>query len=182
MSHPLPSLGDLFRGFARIGLSGFGGVLPFARRTVVEERRWLTPKEFNGLLGLCQFLPGPNVVNLSVCVGARFHGAAGAVVAPLGLIGAPFVLILLLALAYDQWGHLPLVQDMLRGVAAAGVGLLFSMAIKMAKNLHEPRVYLPFSAIIVVAILILRLPLPPVMLSLLAVSASLAAWRAARRG
>ena len=36
----------LFWGFLKIGLSGFGGVLPFARRTLVERERWLTEHEF----------------------------------------------------------------------------------------------------------------------------------------
>ena len=73
-----PSCGELARGFCEIGLLGFGGVLPWARWMVVEQRRWLTGAEFTDLLALCQFLPGPNVVNLSVALGARFQGARGA--------------------------------------------------------------------------------------------------------
>ena len=84
---PAPSLSDLFRGFLGIGLTGFGGVLPWARRMVVDQRRWLSASEFLDLLALCQFLPGPNVVNLSVALGSRFrsryamvcYGGAGGV-------------------------------------------------------------------------------------------------------
>src|SRR5690606_32371899 len=65
-----PTRRDLFFGFAKMGLSGFGGVLAFARQIMVEERRWLDDREFAEMLALGQVLPGPNVVNLSMFVGA----------------------------------------------------------------------------------------------------------------
>jgi len=68
---------QLFIGFSRIGLSGFGGVLPWARRTIVEEEQWLNSEEFSAMLGICQIVPGPNVTNLAVCVGSRFCGVTG---------------------------------------------------------------------------------------------------------
>ena len=79
-------------------------------------------------MGLCQFLPGPNVVNLAVVVGKRYQGLAGAVLAPLGLLAGPIIIVLLLAIVYDAYGQLPVAQSVLRGVAAVGAGLLFAMA------------------------------------------------------
>lgn len=175
-----PSLGELFRACSRVGLSGFGGVLPLLRHLLVEEHRLMSGADFNALLGLCQFLPGSNVVNLAVCVGARFHGARGAIVATAGLLLGPFLVMMALATAYGLWGHLAIVQDMLRGIAAAGAGLLFATALKMARNVPERRIYLPFSALILVALVILRLPLPPLMLALLGIT-GLIAYRRARR-
>ena len=84
----------------------------------------MTAEEFNAQLGLCQFLPGPNVINLAVVVGKRYQGVAGAIVAPLGLLAGPFAIVLLLAMLYDRYGSLPLAQSMLRGIAAVGCGLL----------------------------------------------------------
>ncbi|GAA5241235.1 hypothetical protein BMMON2_40570 [Burkholderia mallei] len=80
------SVADLFAGFLGLGLISFGGALPFARRALVEERRWLSADEFTDLLGLCQFLPGGNVINLSVAVGMRFRGVPGAIAGLLGLV------------------------------------------------------------------------------------------------
>ena len=171
-----PDLRALFFGFSTVGLSGFGGVLPFARRLLVEDRGWLSAEEFNTLLGLCQFLPGPNVINLAVVVGKRYHGLAGAVVAPLGLLLGPFLIVLLLALAYDTWGGQPWAQGMLRGVAAVGVGLLFAMAWRMADALKAKAVFLPVTGLTVIAIAFLRWPLPWVMLVGLLLSGALA-WR-----
>lgn len=167
----------LFLGFSNIGLSGFGGVLPFARRLLVEERGWLTAEEFNTLLGLCQFLPGPNVINLSVVVGARYRGMMGSVAAVAGLLGGPIVITLGMALLYDHFGSLPVVQGMLRGIAAVGCGLLFATAIRMGMAVKEKRFLLPFSVLVFVAIAILRWPMPAVMVGLLALSAGIAWWR-----
>src|SRR5882672_10469910 len=119
---PAVTLGALFLGFLKMGISGFGGVLPWARRIVVEERKWLTPHEFTELLGLCQFLPGPNVVNLSVCVGARFRGVAGSLTAFAGLMLPPLAVVLCLGELYMRYGQLEVVHAALRGIAAAAAG------------------------------------------------------------
>jgi chromate transport protein ChrA len=96
----VPALKELFLRFTQISLSGFGGVMPFARRMLVEERRWLSAEEFTDVLSLCQLLPGPNIVNVAVCVGARYHGVRGAVAAFAGLMTAPFFIMLALGALY----------------------------------------------------------------------------------
>ena len=65
---PIPTHAELFLAFFKITLSGFGGTLPWTRRMFVEEKRWMTAEEFNEAFALCQFLPGPNIVNLTVGV------------------------------------------------------------------------------------------------------------------
>src|SRR5271154_3912744 len=81
-----PTLGEIFVAFAQISLSGFGGVLAWSRRMMVEERKWLTPEQFNETYALCSFLPGGNILNFSVVLGARFRGALGSIVAFAGLM------------------------------------------------------------------------------------------------
>lgn len=168
----IPEVGvwALFWGFSTVGLSGFGGVLPFARRLLVEQRQWLSGEEFNSLMGMCQFLPGPNVVNLAVCVGRRFAGATGALGAALGLMLGPMLIVLALGWLYDQYGSLPLAQGVLRGIAAVGAGLLIGMGWKMAKNLKQPRRELWFSLAAFLGVAVLRWPLPVVMVGLAALN------------
>lgn len=178
---PRPDLRALFLGFSSVGLSGFGGVLPFARRMLVEQRRWMTAEEFNAQLGLCQFLPGPNVVNLAVVVGKRYQGLAGAIVAPVGLLAGPIAIVLLLALLYDAYGNLPVAQSMLKGVAAVGAGLLFAMAWRMGTAIRDKAAFLPFVVLVVAGIAWLRWPMLWVMLGGLALSGGLAYWRLGRR-
>ncbi|MBB5447589.1 chromate transporter [Paraburkholderia sp. WSM4177] len=91
---PTPTLREIFGGFLGLGLISFGGALPLARRALVEQRRWLTSDEFTDLLGLCQFLPGGNVINLSVAIGMRFRGVPGALAGLLGLIAGPSLAVI----------------------------------------------------------------------------------------
>lgn len=176
---PPPTVGlrDLFAGFLLIGVSGFGGVLPWARRMIVEERRWLTPAEFTDVLSLCQLLPGPNVVNVAVCVGARYQRAAGAAVAVAGLMAAPLVIVLLLAWIYDGWGHLPLVAGAMRGVAAAAAGLIAGMGLKMAVPHWRKPLSLLFGGLTFVASGLFQFKLLWILLALAPLSV-IAAWMA----
>ncbi len=131
---------DLFLCFLFMGLVSFGGVLPFARRALVEQRKWLTSDEFNEGLSLGQILPGPNVVNLSIMLGARFHGPLGALLAFNGLMLAPLAILLMLATLYGNYGQLPAVQHAIAGTAAASAGLVvavgYNMLARQARSLH----------------------------------------------
>lgn len=162
-------LGELFRGFCLIGLSGFGGVLPWARRYIVERYRWLEPEEFAALLGLGQVMPGPNVMNLSVCVGMKFQGWRGAIVAPLGILLAPMLIVLLLGLAYLHYGDLPVVHAVLRGIIAVGAGLIVATGLKMLHAYRYRPVALLLAATVIIAVGVFRLQLLPVVAVLLVV-------------
>ncbi|AWW49296.1 chromate transporter [Polynucleobacter paneuropaeus] len=141
---------QLFIGFSRIGLSGFGGVLPWARRTIVEQEKWLTSEEFSAMLGICQIVPGPNVTNLAVCVGSRFCGVRGAIASVLGLSLGPICIVILLALLYDHFSYLESVSGILRGISAVGVGLIASTGLKMLKD----EFHYPPSLLVVVVVII----------------------------
>jgi len=173
---PPVSLGELYRGFFSAGARGFGGTLPWARRMLVEERRWLTPQEFTDVFSLCNFLPGPNVVNVSIVVGARFHGVRGSLAAFAGLLTLPIVAILTLAVLYERFGQLPGIDAVLRGVGAAAAGLISATGLRMATALSAMPRSLVFVAITFVAIAILRWPLIPVLLGLAPLSVLAAAW------
>jgi chromate transporter len=130
---------ELFLGFARIGLLGFGGVAAIARHVIVEEREWLDDRDYAAVLGMGQILPGANTVNAAVIIGDRFHGPRGAVAAVLGLMAAPLAVLIAVAGLYSRFGDLPDVQAGLKGAAAAAAGLVIGTALKMARNLKpEP--------------------------------------------
>lgn len=177
VTKPLPTPTALFLGFSRVGLSGFGGVLPWARRLLVETEGWLSAEEFNVLLGLCQFLPGPNVVNLAVAVGVRFCGWRGAVAGAIGLMLGPFLVALVLGVLYGLYGELPAVQSMLHGITLVGAGLIIATGIRMGLNVKSRAIYLPFAAAAFVAIALLHWPLPAVMLGGAALTIAMSWWR-----
>src|SRR3954462_8082367 len=131
------ALSDLFWGFAGASLRSFGGVLPWAERLIVEERGWMTQAEFTDVLGLCQFLPGPNVVNVSIVLGRRLRRVRGALAASLGLLLPSFVVAMILAVWYERWATSPIVARAFRGITVAAAGLLVALAVKASRRLGD---------------------------------------------
>jgi chromate transporter len=176
---PAPGLVELFWVFFTISIVAFGGVLPWARWRLVEERRWFSADEFLNLLALCQFLPGPNIVNLSIAVGARFRGLAGSAAAFLGIFGAPFIIIIVLGSLYDRWGDLASVRGALTGISAAASGMILAMAAKLALPLlrQRPKEAAPIIALVFVCVALLQYPLPLVLAVFLPLSVAIAWWR-----
>lgn len=163
--HP-PGLATLFFAFAKMSLAGFGGVLVWARRGIVEQHRWMTAEEFNETFALCHFLPGPNIVNLSVVFGSRFGGLAGGCAAFAGLIGPPMLIAMLLAALYAQYGEIDALRRTLAGISCAAVGLLIAVVLRMMTPLVRKRDVAGMLMLIAVfvAIGLLRLPLQVVLL------------------
>lgn len=152
--------------FAKMSLAGFGGVLIWARRGIVEQHRWMTAEEFNETYALCHFLPGPNIVNLSVVFGSRFRGIAGGIAAFTGLVGPPMLIATVLAALYAHYGEIDALRRTLAGVACAAVGLLIAVVFKMMTPLIRKRdvVGLVMLAAVFIAIGLVRLPLQMVLL------------------
>jgi chromate transporter len=174
---PPPSLSELFLAFSNMALHGFGGVLPWARRAIVEEKRWMTAQEFNEAFAVSQFLPGANIVNLAVVFGGRLHGAAGAAVALAGLLIPPVAIVLTLGVLYARYGDAEALQRVLAGVAAAAAGLILAIVVKMLQPLlREGAAALAVAAAAFVAVGVLRLPLPWVLVVLAPISIALAWW------
>jgi chromate transporter len=161
-----PGLVALFVAFAKMSLAGFGGVLVWARRGIVDQHRWMTPEEFNETFALCHFLPGPNIVNLSVVFGSRIRGVAGGIAAFAGLVGPPVVIVTILAALYARYGEIEALRRILAGVSCAAVGLLISAVFRMMMPLIRTRdfVSVVVLAAVFVAVGLLRLPLPAVLL------------------
>jgi len=172
----VPSCRQLFVAFMRIGVTGVGGVLPQAQHELVEVRRWLTQREFAELLSLGQMLPGPNVGNVSIMLGNRFHGAAGSFACLAGLLGVPFFVVLAIAALYHEYGAAHWVQPFFRGIAAGVGGLVFGTGLRLLRA--QPRAaWVPLiagAAFVLVAVL--RAPLMPVVLGLAPFAAAFA-WR-----
>ena len=161
-----PGLLELFVAFAKMSLAGFGGVLVWARRSIVDQHRWMTADEFNETFALCHFLPGPNIVNLSVVFGSRFRGIPGGIAAFAGLVGPPVVIVTILAALYARYGEIDALRRILAGVSCVAVGLLLAVVFRMMMPLIRKRdlVGLLILAAVFIAIGLLRLPLPAVLL------------------
>jgi len=173
----VPTELDLFTGFLWASVRGFGGVFVMGRRMLIEERRWLTPEEFVELLGVCQFLPGANIVNLSVAVGQRFRGWKGSIAALAGILVAPAAISVVLAALFMKYATIPQVSHAMGAVAAAAAGLVIGTAFKMAEPVFRKDWILgvPIALLTLALAAFLRWPLPAVLLSM-AMTGSAIAW------
>lgn len=178
-----PSVPELFVAFAKMSLAGFGGVLVWARRAIVDQKKWMTADEFNEAFALCHFLPGPNIVNLSVVFGARFRGVPGAIAAFLGLVGPPMLICVALAAIYARYGEIPALQRTLSGVACAAIGLFIAVIIRMMMPLLKRRdpVALGLLVAVFIAVGLFRLSLPTVLLAAIPLSLAITYYVHRRR-
>lgn len=175
------SLLELFLVFSKLALHGFGGVLPWAQRVLVEERRWLSREDFVEMLAFGQLMPGPNVCNLALIAGDRWFGWRGAVTALAGMLLFPAIVVLAIAIGYRHFSELEWLQRAVTGMAAVAAGLLLATALRLAQGWFTggrwPWLLLGLAAFSGVAML--RLPLAGVLAVLLPLAVGLA-WRAER--
>jgi len=160
----------LFLGFASIGFVGFGGVMPWVRWLVVDRKSWCSAEEFDNLFALASFLPGGNVLGVSVMVGGRLAGRRGSLAAVLGLVAPPAVLVCLMAELYRRHQHLEAVQGMIGALASAAAGLIVAMGLRMVWPMRRSPRALAIVLVVVVAAGLLRLPLVWILLTILPAS------------
>jgi chromate transporter len=146
----------LFLSFAQIGLYGFGGVGVIARHVIVDKRKWLNDRDYAALLGLCQALPGGNVVNVATILGDRFRGPLGSATAVTGLFVMPLLLLTVIAFVFDKVSDDPDVMAGAAGAAAAAAGLIFGLAIKLLRSLGFSLVAYAFVAAAFAAVVVLK--------------------------
>lgn len=130
---------DLFVSFTLLALQGFGGVLAVVQRELVEKKRWMTREQFVEDWAVAQVMPGPNVVNLSLMIGGSYFGLPGALAGVAGMLAAPLVVVLLLAVAFGGVSQEPWAQGALRGMGAVSAGLIAAVGLKLITALrHNP--------------------------------------------
>jgi chromate transporter len=162
-----PTLGQLAASIARIGATSIGGGLTsWMMREFVQERRWLSSEEFLSGLAVAQALPGVNVVNLSIWIGWRLHGAVGAAAAAAAIILPGLVLIGALAAGFSLLGALPATHRFLAGAVAVAIGLSLAMGVQAARPVVRRAV--PAGLMVLCFILAgpLRLPALPIIVGL----------------
>ncbi|HKM71929.1 MAG TPA: chromate transporter [Stellaceae bacterium] len=173
-------LASLFTAFLTVSLCGFGGGLVWARRIVVESRRWISDREFADIVSLCQFMPGPNIVGIAVCVGAKLRGTLGTIAATCGFLVIPWAVGLSLGLLYLKYTHLAVLRNILGGIAATAAGLLIATGIRLLMPHRRRPAALLFAALAFGLIIFGRLPLLIVLFGLVPLSIAVAGLENAR--
>lgn len=149
----------IFLTFLKIGLCGFGGVATWARRILVEERRWLSELDYAELLGVASILPGANTVNIAVLLGDRYRGFTGSLCALAGLLVMPLAILFGIAALYEKFSFQADVKNAVAGAAAATAGLVIGTALRMMQHLKPDLLALLSGGAIFVAVGLLRAPL-----------------------
>jgi chromate transporter len=178
-SVPLAALFTAFLIVSLCGIGGGGGIV-WARRIAVETRRWITDREFADIVSLCQFMPGPNIVGIAVCVGAKMRGTIGTLAALAGFLVIPWSLGFALGLLCLEYAHLPVLRNILGGIAAAAAGMLIATGLRLLMPHRRRPASLVFATLAFVLITFFRLPLLVVLFGLVPLGIAVAGIEAAR--
>lgn len=158
-----PNFSDLWRVFGRIGLLSFGGPaaqIALMHKELVDDRPWLTEKQFLGALSFCMLLPGPEAMQLATYAGWRLKGLWGGILAG-GLFVVPgAIVILALASLYISYGTLPLVQAGFMGVKAAVVIVVLQALRKVSSKALKSNLAWFLAGAAFLAIYVAQLPFP----------------------
>ncbi|RVT99421.1 chromate transporter [Rhodovarius crocodyli] len=173
----VPTTGELFLAFLQIGGLAFGGAVAFARSVLVDQRKWLTEREYAELLGLGQVLPGPNVGNFAVIYGRQCRGLMGSVAAMGGFILLPLFIVLGLVALWMEYGQNPWLDAFMKGVAAAAAGLAVGSALKSLSKLTLPVEQLVAVGVICLLAAWARVPLGWIILFCTPVTLALSLYR-----
>lgn len=177
------SLMHLFLVFSGLALRGFGGVLPWAQRVLVEERRWLSREQFIETLAFGQLLPGPNICNVAIMIGDRWFGWRGSVAALGGMLAAPMLLVLGAAVLYGQVADEPVVRRALAGMGAVAGGMILATAFKLVLAWRAHPAWLAWGVLAFIGVALLHLKVLLVLAVLVPPAIGAAWWqlRAATR-
>ena len=180
------SLWELFVFFCLLALQGFGGIVAFIENGLVKQKRWMTREEFLEDWAVARTMPGPPAINMGIIVGSRHFGGIGAIVAVVGMFLVPTGMVLLLAIAYAQFGSEPRVIDALRGMGAVAAGMIVATGIKLLTALHSNIMGKVICGLLVVAsfvaVVVLHIRVIHVLLVLGSMSCIYAYWCLSKKG
>ena len=162
-----PTLPQLVSAFLRIGVLSFGGPaaqIALMHRMLVDERDWLTEKQFLNALSFCMLLPGPEAMQLATYAGWRLHGILGGLIAGLLFVLPGAAVIFVLALLYVTYGNLPLMSTLFLGVQAVAVVIVVEALIKVSKRALDGTAHWVLAGVAFVAIFFFAVPFPIIVL------------------
>ncbi len=150
-------LGQLFISFAKIGVMTFGGglaMLPMLEKELVENKKWVTREEILDYYAVGQCTPGIIAVNTATFVGYKKSKILGSIVATLGMIFPPLVIITVIAAVLSNFADIPAVQHAFAGIRIAVCALIASATVKLAKSnvKNLKQIIIAVAAFVVIAV------------------------------
>jgi chromate transporter len=176
-------LAAIFAAFFRLGVTSFGGgTAAWLYRAFVQRRHWISDRTFLVDVGLSRLMPGSAGVNLTVQVGQRLRGGWGALVAVVGLLSGPLVIVVALAAGFARISGSAVAHAVLDGIAAAAIGLTFATGLVLIPRGTAQLGQILITIATVLTVGVLRWPMLPVILCLAPLGIGLAFVQQRRRG
>ena len=147
--------GKLFISTFFLSAFTFGGgyvIVPLMRKKFVNEYGWIDEQEMLDLIAIAQSSPGAIAINSSLIIGYKLAGLLGAVIALLGTVLPPLLIISIISMFYLSFKKNPIVNGALKGMEAGVAAIIADVVIKMATDITKKRDIL--SIIIMVAVFI----------------------------
>lgn len=135
-------LWTLFKAMFVLSAFTFGGgfvIVSLMKKKYVEELKWLEEDEMMDVTAIIQSAPGPLPVNASVIIGYRMAGITGSLIAILGTILPPMIIISVISLFYDQFRTNKYIAIALQVMRAGVAAVIFDVVINLAKNICKTR-------------------------------------------
>ena len=161
-------LSDLFRTFGHIGLMSFGGPaaqIALMHRVLVDEKRWLSEKDYLSALSFCMLLPGPEAMQLATWSGWRLRGTLGGLIAGLLFVAPGALVVLALAALYAAYGTVPLMQALFMGVQAAVAVIVIEALLRVSKRALKGSAAYVVAVLAFLALFLANAPFPLVILA-----------------
>ncbi len=186
----LPSLGEAFRVWLKIGLLSFGGPagqIALMHRVVVDELKWVGERRFLHALNFCTLLPGPEAQQLATYLGWLMHGVKGGLIAGLLFILPGAAVMLALSLAFVLLGHIPLMAGLFFGLKCAVLVLVVEALLRIGRRALKGRAAHAMAVAAFIGLFLLKVPFPVIVIGagivgLLAPRAFTHRWHAAADG
>ncbi len=163
-----PSLSEMTRVFARIGLLSFGGPaaqIALMHRELVENRPWVTEKDYLSALSFCMLLPGPEAMQLATWTGWRMHGTKGGLIAGLLFVLPGAAVVLTLSMIYAAFGQVPVVAALFTGVQAAVVAIVIEALLRVSRRALKGRIHWLIATAAFIALFALNIPFPVIIIA-----------------
>ncbi len=167
MSDTKPTLSQAFRVWAKIGILSFGGPaaqIAMMHREVVDDKKWLSEKQFLNALSFCMLLPGPEAMQLATYTGWRLNGTIGGLIAGLLFVIPGAIVILALATLYVYLGKVPIVSALFLGVKATVVVIVIEALLRVSAKALKRTDHWVIAALAFIGIFFLGIPYPLIVL------------------
>ena len=169
---------ELYVTFMKIGAVMFGGgysMLPLLVRELVDKKQWCTEEEVLDYFSLAQCTPGVIAINSATFVGYKRGKVLGGIVASLGVVTVPVIIITVIAAVLQNLMDYPLVQHIFAGVRVAVAALMTVTIVRLIKKAAKD--YVSWSMVIIAFLLLTVLKLDSVWLVLIAAAFGVLAGR-----